>query len=63
MNWSDLFVALGLAAVIEGILYAAFPDATKQALGEFMSLPTETRRKIALCIAGVGLFIVWLVRG
>lgn len=63
MHWSDLLTALGLAAMIEGILYAAFPDATKRALGEFMAMPTETRRRIALGIAGFGFVVVWLVRG
>lgn len=62
MDWSDLLTALGLAAVIEGLLYAAFPEATKQAMSEFMALPTGTRRGIAIGIAVAGLTIVWLVR-
>lgn len=63
MNWTDLLAALGLAAVIEGICYAAFPDATKRAMSDFMSLPTDTRRKVGLGIAAFGLFVVWMVRG
>lgn len=63
MNWTDLLTAIGLAAVLEGILYAAFPEATKRALSEFMSLPTDTRRKAGLCVAAFGLLMVWLVRG
>ncbi len=63
MNWTDLLTALGLAAMIEGILYAAFPDATKRALSEFMALPADTRRKAGLCVSAVGLLVIWLVRG
>ena len=62
MAWSDLFAALGLAAVLEGVLYAAAPEATKQALSEFFSLPAATRRMIGLVIAAVGCGIVWLAR-
>ncbi len=63
MHWGDFFAALGLAAVIEGILYAAFPVATKRALSEFLDLPLESRRRSALGIALFGLFILWMVRG
>lgn len=62
MDWSDLFTALGLAAVIEGVLYAAAPEATKRTMTEFMSLPTETRRRMALGIAIVGIVIISLAR-
>jgi len=58
-----LLTAIGLAAVFEGILYAAFPDATKRAMSEFMSLPADSRRKAGMSIAVFGLLIVWLVRG
>lgn len=63
MDWTDFLTALGLAAMIEGILYAAFPEGAKQAMAEFMSLPTDQRRKIALGIAAFGFVLIWLVRG
>lgn len=63
MNWSDLLTAIGLAAVIEGVLYAAFPEQMKKAMGEFMAMPIETRRMVALAIAAAGLVIVWFARG
>jgi len=63
MDWTDLLTALGLAAVVEGLLYAAFPDAMKRAMAEFMALPEETRRKMGLSIAMFGLFVIWIVRG
>ncbi len=63
MDWSDFLTALGLAAMIEGVAYAAFPEGAKQAITEFMSLPTDQRRKIALGIAAFGFVLIWLVRG
>lgn len=63
MAWSDLLAAIGLAAMIEGILYAAFPDATKRAMSEFLAMPTEHRRRIALIIAAAGLLLLWVIRG
>lgn len=62
MQWSDLFAGLGLAAVIEGTLYALAPEATKRALADFFALPVEARRLIGLCIAAMGVVIVWMAR-
>ncbi len=63
MAWSDLLAAIGLAAMIEGILYAAFPDATKRAMQAFLAMPVPARRRIALWIAAAGLLLLWAVRG
>jgi uncharacterized protein YjeT (DUF2065 family) len=63
MAWSDLLAAIGVAAMVEGILYAAFPDATKRAMHEFLSMPTGARRRMALIVAGAGLLLLWIVRG
>ena len=63
MDWTDFLTALGLAAMIEGVCYAAFPEGAKRAMTEFMSLPTEQRRRIALGIAMFGFVLIWFVRG
>jgi uncharacterized protein YjeT (DUF2065 family) len=63
MAWSDLLAAIGVAAMVEGILYAAFPDATKRAMQEFLAMPTGARRRMALIVAGAGLLLLWIVRG
>ena len=63
MQWTDLITALGLAAVLEGLLYAAFPEAMRKAMAEFMALPVEMRRATGIGIALFGLFLVWMVRG
>ena len=60
---SDLAVALGLALAIEGILFAAFPDAVKRAMVDAAQTPTERMRMVGIVSAVIGVVIVWVVRG
>jgi uncharacterized protein YjeT (DUF2065 family) len=60
---SDLFAALALAIVIEGLLYAAFPEQMKAMLARITSLPASTIRAVALACAAVGLVLLWVIRG
>jgi uncharacterized protein YjeT (DUF2065 family) len=60
---TDLFAALALAIVIEGLLYAAFPEQMKKALTAVLSAPSSTIRAIALACAGLGLVLLWFIRG
>ena len=59
----DFVAALGLAIVLEGLLYAAFPDQMKRALRAMLEMPNSTIRVVALTCAAVGLIILWFVRG
>ncbi|MCP5433225.1 MAG: DUF2065 domain-containing protein [Alphaproteobacteria bacterium] len=63
MNWSDLFDALGLLLVIEGLLYAAFPTGLRWVLARLLDQPEGSVRFAGLLTATVGLVVVWLVRG
>lgn len=60
---SDLLAAVALAIVLEGLLYAAFPEQMKRMLASLMALPASTIRTGALVCAGVGLLMLWLARG
>jgi uncharacterized protein len=60
---SDLFAALALAIVIEGLLYAAFPEQMKRMLATLTTVPASTLRAGALACAAVGLVLLWLIRG
>ncbi len=60
---TDFFAALALAIVIEGMLYAAFPDQMKRALEALLETPNSTIRTVALVSAAVGLIILWMIRG
>jgi len=58
----DLVTALALLLVIEGALYALFPDAMKRMLARMMTLPAATLRTAGIVSAVAGVAIVWLVR-
>lgn len=58
----DLVVALGLVAVIEGVLYAAFPALVRRAYKQMMALPDPTLRVAGVVAMAVGVAVVWIVR-
>ena len=60
---SDFLAALGLVFVIEGVFFAAFPDAAKRAMASVLETPDISVRLIGIGSALVGLIIVWLARG
>ncbi len=60
---SDFFAALALVLVIEGLLYAAFVDQMKGMLKSFLDLSSSTIRVAGLGVAGLGLILLWTIRG
>jgi uncharacterized protein len=48
--------------VIEGALYALFPDGMKRAAARALSVPPQTLRLAGLAAACAGVVLVWLVR-
>ena len=60
---SDLGVGLALVLVIEGALYALFPDAMKRMMLAAQSLQSTVIRRGGLAAAFVGVFLVWVIRG
>ena len=59
---TDFLAALGLLLAIEGIVFAAFPGATRKALAEAAEAPIERMRVVGVISAVAGVFIVWVVR-
>ena len=59
----DLVTALGLVLAIEGALYAAFPGGMQQMMRQAVDMPPNSLRTGGLIALGVGVAIVWLVRG
>ena len=59
---SDLITALALILVIEGALYALFPDGMKRAVMSIADMPATILRNAGLIAAAVGVIIVWLIR-
>ncbi|MBT3787172.1 MAG: DUF2065 domain-containing protein [Alphaproteobacteria bacterium] len=60
---SDLVAALGLVLVIEGIVFALFPEGLKRKLIAALEMPASTLRIFGLAAAITGLAVVWMVRG
>jgi Uncharacterized protein conserved in bacteria len=58
----DLVAALGLALVVEGILFAAFPDGMRRAMYEAAHSPSDRMRLVGILSAIAGLGIIWLIR-
>ena len=58
----DLWAALGLVLVIEGVLYAVFPRQMVEMLSKLPEIPPSMLRATAVGMIAVGWFVVWLVR-
>ncbi|MBV8650695.1 MAG: DUF2065 domain-containing protein [Alphaproteobacteria bacterium] len=58
----DLWTALALVLVIEGVLYALFPEAMKKMVAQMLMVPAPMLRAAGLAAACVGVGVVWLVR-
>ena len=56
-----LITALGLVFVIEGTLYALFPEAMKSMIRQVLALPNNAVRTAGLIAAVIGVGLVWLV--
>ena len=58
----DFATAVALVLVIEGILYALFPDGMKRVSARAMMVPSQMLRASGLLAAALGVAIVWLLR-
>jgi uncharacterized protein YjeT (DUF2065 family) len=58
----DLWTGLALVLVIEGILYALFPQGMKRMAARMILLPPQTLRLTGLLVAVIGVAIVWVLR-
>jgi len=58
----DLGTGLALVLVIEGILYAAFPEGMKKMAARAMLVQPQAMRAAGLMVAALGVVIVWLLR-
>jgi hypothetical protein len=59
---TDLATAIGLVLVIEGVVYALFPEAARRALAIVMEQPIGTLRLGGLVAIALGFGIVWAAR-
>ncbi len=62
MNWGDLFSALALVMVIEGIIPFISPKRYKSTMQQMITMPESTLRYIGFGLMLVGIVSLYLVR-
>jgi hypothetical protein len=55
------FNALALAIVLEGLLYAAFPEQMKRVIRQVLEAPESLIRVVALTSAALGLMVLFVL--
>lgn len=60
---TDFLVAAGLVLVLEGALYALFPQGMQRMMRLAIDTPPTTLRRFGLAGAVLGVAVVWLVKG
>ncbi len=60
---TDLFTALALVLVIEGLFLALFPHRMRQIVVMMEQMSPEALRLGGLAAATLGVLLVWLLRG
>ena len=58
----DLFVALALVLVIEGLLYAAFPSQMRSLVERMAQFTDTALRQTGLFTAAVGVAFIWFIK-
>ncbi len=58
----DFIAALALVFVLEGALYALFPDGMKRMMAQAITLPSSLLRGAGLAAACAGMALLWPVR-
>ena len=58
----DLWTGLALVLVVEGVLYALFPQGMKRAAARMILVSPQTLRGVGLLVAVIGVAIVWMLR-
>jgi uncharacterized protein YjeT (DUF2065 family) len=59
----DLIVGIGLVLVIEGLLWALFPNVATRMLEAASAAPENSLRIAGWGSVAIGLVLVWLIRG
>ncbi len=62
MNWTDLFAAIALLMVIEGLLPFANPRGSRRTMAMLAQMPDEKLRLAGLVSIVAGLILLWFVR-
>jgi uncharacterized protein YjeT (DUF2065 family) len=63
MNWTELFSALALVMIIEGIIPFISPQGYKNTMQQMLAMPESTLRAVGLCLMLVGAASLFFIRG
>jgi uncharacterized protein YjeT (DUF2065 family) len=55
-----LYIGVGIALAIEGVLYALFPEQIKRMMRIALERPTASLRTFGLLALAAGLAVIWL---
>ena len=58
----DLFTALALVLVIEGLLYAAFPRQMRSIVERMTQFTDMALRQTGLFTASLGVALIWIIK-
>jgi uncharacterized protein YjeT (DUF2065 family) len=58
----ELLIGLGVLFVIEGLTFAAFPQAMRRAMEAALEHSENLLRITGLSVAVAGLLLIWLIR-
>lgn len=58
----DFGIAVGLVLVLEGLIWAAFPDGMRKAMAQAQESPQAVLRALGLGAAVAGLILIWFMR-
>jgi uncharacterized protein YjeT (DUF2065 family) len=63
MNWTELFSALALVMIIEGVIPFINPRGYKNTMKQMLAMPEPTLRVVGLGLMIVGAISLFFIRG
>ena len=63
MNWADLWAALALVLILEGLIPFVSPGGYRNMVQQMAAMPEKTLRSVGLVLIVFGLVMLLLVRG
>ena len=63
MNWSDLWAALALVLVLEGLIPFVSPRTYRDLVQQMAAMPEQNLRFVGLALIALGILCLYLVRG
>ncbi|MBV6632078.1 MAG: DUF2065 domain-containing protein [Alphaproteobacteria bacterium] len=61
LDFADVLKAIALVMLLEGVAYALFPDAMRNAMRQMLSLPNEALRLMGMIAVTLAVCVLWLM--